>query len=397
MNALRLACYYLRFHKAKTAILVVCIGLTIYLPLTSHWLVGEFDARMTARADAQAATPLVIGARGSRFDLVLHALNFRPLPEGSEFEAGELEKLRQGGLATPVPLFVHDYKQKKGVAFPIVGTTPDYLDFRQLQFVSGVQMALLGDCVLGADVARALKLRPGDTVTPDPGSLADLMSLPLKMRVTGVLAKTYTADDLGIFTDLKTAWIIAGHGHGHGKSPGLGAALAGEGKTTVFNASLETSGEVSSENMLNFHFHDTPDKLPLSAIIALPHNEADSVILQGQDRYLLQNSALQAMEPAKVVREMLEVVLQAKRFIDANQVAIAICTGLFLGLVIMLSLRLRREEMDTMFQLGCSRVMVFWLQVAELGIIGVASTIMAVSFAWWTLDYVDGLMRGMGL
>ncbi len=149
--------------------------------------------------------------------------------------------------------------------------------------------------------------------------------------------------------------------------------------------------------MLNFHFHDTPDKLPLSAIIALPHNEADSVILQGQDRYLLQNSELQAMEPAKVVREMLEVVLQAKRFIDANQVAIAICTGLFLGLVIMLSLRLRREEMDTMFQLGCSRVMVFWLQVAELGIIGFASTIMAISFAWWTLDYVDGLMRGMGL
>ena len=112
MNALRLACYYLRFHKAKTAILVVCIGLTIYLPLTSHWLVGEFDERMAARAGAQDATPLVIGIRGSRFDLVLHALNFRPLPEGSEFAAAELEKLRHDGLATPIPLFIHDYKQK---------------------------------------------------------------------------------------------------------------------------------------------------------------------------------------------------------------------------------------------------------------------------------------------
>ena len=50
MNTLRLACYYLRFHKAKTAILAGCIGLTIYLPLTSHWLVAEFDARMSARA-----------------------------------------------------------------------------------------------------------------------------------------------------------------------------------------------------------------------------------------------------------------------------------------------------------------------------------------------------------
>ena len=45
MNILRLAWHYLRFHKAKTAILVACIGLTIYLPVTSQWLVGEFEAR----------------------------------------------------------------------------------------------------------------------------------------------------------------------------------------------------------------------------------------------------------------------------------------------------------------------------------------------------------------
>ena len=71
MNTLRLAGHHLRFHKAKTSILVVCIGLTIYLPLTSHWLVAEFDARMTARARESGETPLVIGLRGGKFDLVL--------------------------------------------------------------------------------------------------------------------------------------------------------------------------------------------------------------------------------------------------------------------------------------------------------------------------------------
>ena len=94
---------------------------------------------------------------------------------------------------------------------------------------------------------------------------------------------------------------------------------------------------------------------------------------------------------------MIEVVFQAKRFVDANQVAVAVCTGLFLILVVMLSLRLRREEMETMFQLGCSRATMFWLQGTELGIIGVASTALALALAWLTLDYVDGLMRGMGL
>jgi len=397
MNTLRLACQYLRFHKAKTAILVVCIGLTIYLPMTSHWLVGEFDARMTARAGAQDATPLVIGTRGSRFDLVLHALNFRPLPDGNEFAAAELEKLRHDGLATPIPLFIHDYKRKKGRAFPIIGTTPDYMNFRELQFAEGLQMTLLGDCVLGADAAKALNVKPGDSVTPDPGSLADLMSLPMKLHVTGVLAKTHTADDQGIFTDLKTAWIIAGHGHGHDNEANPEDTLTSEGDTTIFNASLMTEEKVSENKLTNFHLHGSPDRLPLTAIIALPYSEADSVILQGQDRFLQQESTLQAMIPATVVGEMLEVVLQAKQFIDANQVALAVCTALFLTLVILLSLRLRHEEMDTMFQLGCSRSTMFWLQASELVIISAASTMLALTLSWVTLGYVDSLMRGVGL
>ena len=38
---------------------------------------------------------------------------------------------------------------------------------------------------------------------------------PLKMRVTGILAPTGTPDDLAVFTDVKTAWVIDGIGHGH--------------------------------------------------------------------------------------------------------------------------------------------------------------------------------------
>lgn len=397
MNIARLAWHYLRFNKAKTAILVVSIGLTVYLPVTSHWLVAEFDARMTARANAQGATPLVIGVRGSRFDLVLHALNFRPLPEGSEFGAAELERLRRDGLATPVPLFIRDYKHKRGREFPIVGTTLDYLDFRMLGFAEGGSMMLLGDCVLGADAAKVLGVGVGDMVTPDPGSLANLTSLPLKMRVTGVLTRTHTADDQGIFTNLKTAWIIAGHGHGHDQGEIPDTKLPSEGNTTVFNAALETAGQVTTDNISGFHFHDSPDKLPLTAIIVLPHSEADSVILQGQDRFLRREAPLQALTPVAVVGEMLEVVLRAKRFIDANQAAVAVCTVLFLALVILLSLRLRRAEMETMFQLGCGRATMFWLQAAELGIIAAASTGLALTAAWLTLDYVEGLIRGMGI
>ena len=33
--------------------------------------------------------------------------------------------------------------------------------------------------------------------------------------MSGVLEPTGTADDRVIFVDLKTSWIMAGHGHGH--------------------------------------------------------------------------------------------------------------------------------------------------------------------------------------
>ena len=39
------------------------------------------------------------------------------------------------------------------------------------------------------------------------------------------------------------------------------------------------------------------------------------------------------------------------------------------ALVILLSLRIRQREMETMFKLGCSRMTMFWLQVCELGLI----------------------------
>ena len=61
---------------------------------------------------------------------------------------------------------------------------------------------------------------------------------------------------------------------------------------------------------------------------------------------------------------------------------ILVATVLFLTLVVMLSLRIRQREMETMFRIGCSRWMTFQLQAAELGIVlvvsGGAAAILAV-------------------
>ena len=75
---------------------------------------------------------------------------------------------------------------------------------------------MLGECLIGADVARKLNLSVGDYILSSPENLFDLAGVyPLKMTVTGILDKTNSADDKAIFVDLKTAWVIQGLGHGH--------------------------------------------------------------------------------------------------------------------------------------------------------------------------------------
>src|SRR5690606_26661319 len=95
-------------------------------------------------------------------------------------------------------------------------TSLDYFEFRTLRQREGTLPLMLGDCVVGAEVAQALGLHPGDALVSDPENVFNLAgAYPLKMHVAGVLEPRATDDDRAVFVDIKTAWVIAGLGHGH--------------------------------------------------------------------------------------------------------------------------------------------------------------------------------------
>ena len=72
-RALYLAWQYIRFHRWKTVVMILCLFLTAVLPITVSRLLSSFETGIFARA---AATPAVIGAQGSRLDLALQSLYF---------------------------------------------------------------------------------------------------------------------------------------------------------------------------------------------------------------------------------------------------------------------------------------------------------------------------------
>jgi putative ABC transport system permease protein len=207
-SALLLAWRYLAHHRARTILLIVAVASTALLPIAVNTLVTRYSAALLERA---RSTSLVLGAPGSRYDLVLNALYFTGRVP-TRLSMAEFTTLAAADQARAIP--IHVVHHAKG--FPVVGTSVDYFEVRGLAFAAGTPFAELGEAVVGARVARELGLAPGGFLLSDQGSLYDLtMRYPLRMRVVGVLAHSGTPDDGAVFVDVKTAWIMDGLGHGH--------------------------------------------------------------------------------------------------------------------------------------------------------------------------------------
>jgi putative ABC transport system permease protein len=373
IDSLYVAWRYLRYHWGRSLTLVVCVTLIAVLPLALELLLDESERQLLARAET---TPLVVGAKGSSLDLVMNSLYFGDsVPEPISMAA--VDRIADTDLALPVPLYV----RFKARGLPIVGTNLDYFDFRGLKIQAGRNLALLGECVLGARAAEALGLGPGDALLSSPETLFDLAGVyPMKMRVVGVLAPTQSADDLAVFVDLKTAWVIQGLVHGH---QDLGAVTdptlvmeRTDGNLTA-TAKLVQYTEITPENIDSFHLHGSPADYPITAIIALPHDKKSAALLRG--RYVAagdQGEPQQILVPADVIAGLLASIFRIKSVLDAVILVVGTATVLALVLVLALSLRLRAGEIATIFKLGCSRATIARLLGAEIAIILAAAALL---------------------
>jgi len=392
IDSLYVAWRYVSFNWARSITLVACVTLIAFLPLSLQLLLDESERQLVARAES---TPLLVGAKGSALDLVMNSLYFgKTVPELISMTA--IDRVAGDDLAEPIPLYV----RFRARGFPIVGTNLDYFEFRRLRLAAGRNLALLGECVLGARAAGELGLGPGDSLLSSPETLFDLAGVyPLKMRVAGVLAPTHGPDDLAVFVDLKTTWVIQGLVHGHADlstvtDPTL-VMNRSEGKVTA-TAKVAQYTEITPENIDTFHFHGSPDSYPITAVIALPRDDKAGAILRG--RYIGTANASESQQiqvPGTVVGELLATVFRVKSILDAVILVVAVATMLALTLVFALSLRLRQREIQTIFKLGCSRSTIARLLGAEIAIVLLLSAALTGLLLAVVTHYQEPLVRSL--
>jgi putative ABC transport system permease protein len=270
----------------------------------------------------------------------------------------EVKKVWDSELGLPVPL--HTAFSSQG--FRIVGTTLDYFDFRALDIAQGRGLSVLGDAVIGAEVAAALGKGVGDTLVSAPENLFDLDGVyPLEMPIVGVLERTNTPDDGAIFVDIKTAWVIQGIGHGH--EDVVTAADIAAGTDALANAAVVEYQRITPDNIESFHFHGSQEDFPASAVIVVPNDTRSATILKG--RYLGSAQAAQLVEPAEVIQGLVDRIFRIKALLDVVTGIIALAAFAAVALAVFLSYRLRAGEVATAVKLGARRGMVLRLLSAE--------------------------------
>ena len=389
IDSFYIAWRYVAFNKIRTATLIACVTLIAILPLTLELLLTESEQQLLSRAES---TPLLLGAKGSALDLVMNGLYFDDeIPELVSMAA--VNELEDSGLAMPIPLYVRFNARR----FSIVGTTLDYFDFRGLTMAQGRQLALLGEAVIGAEVADRLGIAAGDSLLSSPETVFDLAGVyPLKMPVVGVLKRSYTSDDLAVFVDVKTAWVVQGLVHGHedlARSEDASVVIERTDTNVVASARLVEYTEITDENIDSFHFHGEPEQYPLSAVVVVPNDDKSGTILRG--RYQESEGLHQLVVPGTVVDGLLANIFRIKNVLDAVIFVVAIATVLALTLVFALSIRLRQREIGTVFRLGGSRLTIARLLIAEIAIIVSASALLCGVVMLAVNQYSGDLVRAL--
>lgn len=368
-----LAWRYVLRHGWQSLLLALALGMVLALPLAVRLLVRAAETEMRSRA---LSTPALLGRPGSAADLLLGALYFSQL-DLPTLPFGEVTTLRETRLGQPIPLHLHFKAQKA----PIIGTTLDYFDFRHLRIAEGRPLTRLGDCVIGARIAKQQGLHPGDSLFSSPDQLFDMAgTYPLKMHVRGILAETGTPDDDAIFVDLKTVWVIEGHAHGHDdlQTAPDATVLKREDGNVVGNAAVRMFQEITDANIASFHLHGDTAELPISAILFAPNDEKAATLLAG--RFVNGKGTLQFIRPVEELDRLLKTLFRFESLALGTLALTGVAALGIATLVFALSFRMRRREFATLEDIGIPSISLTLVKAIEILLIGTGGLLLATLF-----------------
>lgn len=341
MSVWRLAWTYL-WARPLSAVLNIVL-LTLGLTVVGAVLQAQAQVEGALQRDL-AGIDLVVGAKGSPMQLILAGVYHLDVPPGN-IPLAEVERLQQHPqVERLIPLSLGDNVE----GFRIVGTTPDYITHYGATLVAGGLWTAPMQAVLGAEVARATGLKPGDGFYGAHGlGAGGAVHEEAAYRVTGVLAPCGCVLDRLALTATESVWQVHDEMHGASEMDAQDlAALQADREVTLALISYST---------------------PLAAV-TFP-------------RAVNATERLQAAAPAMEITRLLSMLGVGTRAVQALGVVLLLVAALSVLVALWQALRERRADIALMRLLGVSPARLAALLLAEALWLALLSLLLALALS----------------
>ena len=358
------------------------LGLTLLsIALAVTLLLGVERSRVAARASfaqSVSGTDLVLGARTSPVQLMLYSV-FRMGGATNNIGWDSYQAVaRHPAVAWSIPIALGDSHR----GFPVIGTSGAYFEHfrygsgRALELAQGQPFAGIFETVLGAEVARRLGYRLGESITLSHGSgelkVAEHGDKPF--TVVGILAPTGTPVDHSVHVSLEAIEAIHLDWQGGAPMPGV---------------------QIAAEHVQKF---DLSPKTLTAALIGLKNRAAVFKVQRHINSY--PDEPLLAVLPGVALDELWRVVALVEQALIGISVLVVAVGLAGLVAVILASLGERRRELAVLRSVGAGPRHILALLALEGGAVtlaGMGLGLLLLNLLAWTAGPLLEARLGLSL
>jgi putative ABC transport system permease protein len=342
MNLLTLSWKYLTFRPLSTGLnaILLAFGLAIItvLLLVQH----QFEQKMTRDA---AGIDLVVGAKGSPLQLILSSVYHIDFPTGN-IKMEEAQRISRSRLVKQViPLAMGDNVQ----GLRILGTNHDYLDLYAVKFAAGKAWEKPFEVTLGAESAKILGLKLGDSFSGSHGiSVGSHDHDQHAFTVTGILAPSGKVVDRLVLTSIESVWYT------HDEEGGAEPIASEEGEEA--NLAVEEAPELGMDPHLQAvaarGFPITDQDREVTTLLVRYRNPMAAIQLP---RMINSGTSMQAASPAFEMSRLFELLGVGISLLQGLAIALVVIAGLSIFIALYNSLKERKYDLAILRTLGASR------------------------------------------
>jgi putative ABC transport system permease protein len=327
---------------------------------------------------------ILIGAKGSPLQLVLNTMYHLGTPNGNVPLAVYERLSSDRRIKSMLPMVFGDNVG----GYKVIGTTPEFFTSFQYRKGVSVQMAqgrpFAGNhqAVIGADVARALALKVGDSVTIRHG-LAETDAGAHehgKMPVVGILAATQTAIDKGVFATMETVWDI--HYHEYEEAQEAAERAAAKERGEAEHGKHDHDGEHNHDGEYDEHEEHThtipPEWTTITAVVV---KLKSPIFFESFMRSVNEGTQAQAVMPIREIMTLFAIVGNINGVLVGIAYMVVVIGVCSIVVSVYNTLNERRREIAILRSLGAHRWTILLLILAEAVMIALLGGIAGIAVA----------------